>query len=742
MSVADQLRGKAWYTLILVLVGCGGGGGGGSSPAPAGEAPAPMPVGLARRPDNPLCVAPPRPGGSASVSSVDAFPASPGFSSITKILQAPGDASRWFVVEQPGRVRVFDTDDPANPRTWINVTDRVDAGGEKGLLGMAFHPNFPRTTEVYLYYSAGRNSVHESRVVRLVLDDPDEPQAIIEEVLLTIDQPYGNHNGGDIAFGPDRMLYVGLGDGGSGGDPDRTGQDTTKLLGSMLRIDVLGVPYPSPAYRIPPDNPFASEVRCGPTQNNASDCPEIYAWGLRNPWRWSFDSPTGRLWLGDVGQSAREEINLVERGGNYGWNCREGKAAFPPGNCSPGGLIDPVIDYGRDEGQSVTGGFVYRGSEIPELIGRYVFADYLTGRIWALAGDDAGGFTKELLTDTDWLISAFALDQQGELYFADRSNGRLRKLAPAGPETPDNIPDDLADTGCVAAADPTLPAAGLVPYAPNAPFWSDGADKRRWLALPNGSEAGIGTDGDIDFPNGTVLVKDFSLNGRLIETRLLMRHPDGAWAGYTYEWNDAQTAATRVRGGRLRQVDGQTWIYPSEGDCLICHTSAAGFSLGAEILQLNGELTYPSTGRTANQLRTLEHIGYFDALLPAPVESLPAMPDPADATAPLADRARAYLHTNCSQCHRPGGPTPSNMDLRYETALADMNVCNAPPAGGDLDLGGAARLVVPGDASRSVLPGRMNRRDVKGMPPLGSSVIDGDGVALVDSWIDSLAGCD
>lgn len=700
--------------------------------------------GLAQRPGNTSCLAPPRPGEGASVSTEDPFPASPGFDNITKILQAPDDDSRWFVLEQAGRVRVFDSNDPGNPRTYIDITDRVRSGGEEGLLGMAFHPDFPGTAEIYLYYltGSGNSATRKSRIVRLTLDDTDDPQSFSEDILIIIDQFAPNHNGGDIAFGPDNFLYIGLGDGGGGGDPNETGQDTTNLLGSMLRIDVLGVPFPSPGYQVPGDNPFADQSKCGSTRSNPNNCPEIYAWGLRNPWRWSFDAETEQLWAGDVGQDEREEISLIELGGNYGWDCREGSLAYESTGCAGAGFIEPVSEYPHTQGNaSITGGYVYRGSEIPELIGRYVFADYVSGRIWALQDDNQGGYVNELLIDTPWLISAFARGEDGELYFADRSNERLRRLTAGGGGNPDTIPDDLADTGCVDANNPALPAEGLVPYATNAPFWSDNAEKSRWLAIPDGSSITLNGDGDFDLPNGSVIVKNFSLSGQLIETRLLMRHPDGVWGGYTYEWNASETAATRVRGGKVRTVGGQDWIYPSEGECLQCHTSAAGFSLGPEVSQLNGDIEYPSTGITANQLTTLEHIDFFSAPLSAPAGSLPAMPDPFDNSAGLDERARAYLHTNCAQCHRPGGPTPSSMDLRYTTALSATNACDEAPASGRLGIGSAARLISPGNSQQSVIPARMSRRDAQGMPPLGSSLADTAGVALIDSWINSLQNC-
>jgi uncharacterized repeat protein (TIGR03806 family) len=301
------------------------------------------------------------------------------------------------------------------------------------------------------------------------------------------------------------------------------------------------------------------------------------------------------------------------------------------------------------------------------------------------------------------------------------------------------VPDLLSQSGCVDPADITQPYAGLVPYDLNAPFWSDGADKDRHMGLPNGTTILVGADGDWAFPPGTVIVKNFRLNGQLIETRHLMRHPDGAWAGYTYEWNAAQTEATRVRGGKTVDVGGQDWIYPDEAECLQCHTVVAGVALGPETAQLNKDFTYPQTGRTANQLHTLDAVGMFAAAIGDPA-TLPAMPDPMDAAADLGDRARAYLHTNCAQCHQPGGPTPVNIDLRYTTALADTNACDALPQAGDLGIN-MPKIITPGNAALSVLVARTNRRDVVGMPPLGSTVVDAAGVALLTDWVNGLADC-
>jgi uncharacterized repeat protein (TIGR03806 family) len=701
--------------------------------------------GLDSRPDNQTCVAPPRPTDNASVSITDPYPALPDLVQPTKLLLEPGGAGRWFVLQKPGQIVSFLPSNPGGASTYIDLTvdHPIRSNSEGGLLGMAFHPDYPATPEIFLSYTIQHSNPSMRHILsRVVLNDVNDPGAgMTELVILEVDQDFDNHNGGDIAFGPDGYLYIGLGDGGSGNDPRQRAQDTTRLLGSMLRIDVIGT---GAGYNIPPDNPFATNTKCGPGAN-ANDCPEIYAWGLRNPWRWSFDPDTGVLWAADVGQGAWEEVDIIELGGNYGWRCREGAHdTSNASDCVGGGLIDPITEYSHSLGNSITGGYVYRGDAVPELDGLYVFADYGSGRFWAARPDGQGGYENDELIDTNVNPTAFGVGPDDELYFVniDGSNGlgRVRRIDPPGSPTPDTIPEVLSATGCVDPGDITQPYSGLLPYDLNAPFWSDGADKDRYIGLPNGTTIGRSADGDFEFPNGTVVVKNFRLDGNLVETRHLMRHPDGAWAGYTYEWNQAQTEATRVRGGKVVNIAGQDWIYPSEGQCMECHTAAAGFALGPEVAQLNKDFTYASTGRTANQLETIDHVMMFTAPLPGPVNTLDALADPEDTGASLEPRVRAYLHTNCAQCHRPNGPTPSTMDLRYSTSLANTNACDALPLEGDLGIPNA-RLIAPGDSGASLIVERMQRRDSHGMPPLGSSVIDDLNVARISAWIDGLAGC-
>lgn len=718
-----------------------------SSPGGSGNPPGnPPPVttgGLDQRPSNVTCVAPDLSGGAGATIALDeVFQNLPGFNQPLGLLQAPGDSSRWFVVERTGRVRVFANvpNVSAFDNDFINLS--VSTSGEGGLLGMAFHPNFASNGEVFLSWTEGNPLV--SVVARFTSSnggltlDPGTREDVI-----TLNQDFNNHNGGDIAFGPDGNLYIGFGDGGSGGDPNGNAQDTTNLFGAFLRLDVDG----GSPYAIPPTNPFAANPVCPADHSSSTDCPEIFAWGLRNPWRWSFDSATRGLWVGDVGQGLREEIDRVELGGNYGWDCREGLIAYtgPPGGpssvCPAPSMRDPVHDYPRSDGNSVTGGYVYRGSALPALAGDYLFADYGSGRIWRLTDDGAGGWVEEELLDTALAIASFGQGNDGELYVLDIAGGGVYRIVGGGGgagSPPVGVM--LSDTGCVSSQDPRLPASGLIPYEVAAPFWSDGADKERWLALPNGTTVDRTADGDFAFPNGTVLVKHFRLAGALVETRLFMRHPSGEWGGYSFEWDALATDATLVQGGKTATIGGQDWIFPSGNDCLSCHTSAAGFALGLEVAELNHDLAYPSTGRSANQLLTLDEIGVFSAPLGDPAAQ-PALADPADFNADLEDRARAYLHTNCAQCHRPNGPTPSSMDLRFQTSLGNTLACDLAPQSGDLGLGPAARIIAPSDPDRSVLLARIEVRDVNAMPPLASNLVDTEGAALIRDWIANLASC-
>ncbi len=346
-----------------------------------------------------------------------------GFTQPLFVTPAGDGSGRLFVVEQRGRVRVVE-DGEVLDEPFLDVSDLVSCCGERGLLGLAFHPGFEENGLFYVNYTntSGNTVVAEYRAS----DDLTRADPGSGTTLLTIPQPYGNHNGGHLAFGPDGYLYIGTGDGGSGGDPEENGQDLSTLLGALLRIDVDGGAATGEAYSIPESNPFVSTEGARP---------EIWAYGLRNPWRFSFDRETGDLWIGDVGQNEWEEIDVEPSGGaggeNYGWNVMEGAHCFEPATgCDETGLVLPVLEYPHSEGSSVTGGYRYRGAALPELVGTYVFGDFTSGRIWGATENGDGGFSSEELVNAGFRISTFGEDEAGELYVADYSGGTLYKLTP------------------------------------------------------------------------------------------------------------------------------------------------------------------------------------------------------------------------------------------------------------------------------------------------------------------------
>jgi glucose/arabinose dehydrogenase len=336
---------------------------------------------------------------------------------------------RLIVHERAGRAIVVD---PATGRTDValDIGDRVLAGGERGLLGLALAPDWPADSAVYVHYSDADGDT----VVSAFTTASAEPLRIdpaSERVLLTQDQPYGNHNGGQLAFGPDGYLYVGLGDGGSGGDPLGHGQNPRTLLGSVLRIDVGRIPddgNDAPAYAIPSDNPFA---------DGTVAAPEVFAFGLRNPWRFSFDRATGELWIADVGQGSWEEVNRLDpstdAGANFGWNVAEGAHCYRVAGCSTDGMVAPVAEYGHDRGCSVTGGFVYRGRAIEGLAGWYLFSDYCSGILFGVPSDtDGSNLEPRQLLATGRNVVAFGEDADGELYLVDIGSGELVRLVAGG----------------------------------------------------------------------------------------------------------------------------------------------------------------------------------------------------------------------------------------------------------------------------------------------------------------------
>lgn len=686
--------------------------------------------GLTSRPTNSTeCIAPPAPPVASSIQLDTPFPDLPGLSSPLAMYQAPGDDAFWYVVQQTGQVIRFQNTVLVNSvSTFIDINDgRLVSGGERGLLGMAFHPGFTSNGYVYLSYT-NEDAGLVSRISRFNLDATGQVlDPASEQIVLTVSQPYTNHNGGQIAFGPDSYLYIGLGDGGSGGDPLGHGQNTSTLLGSMLRIDVGD--GTSGSYTIPQDNPFV----------NGGGEPEIFAYGLRNPWRWSFDSANGDLWAGDVGQGDYEEIDIIVSGNNYGWNIMEGSHCYNTTSCNQSGLTLPVTEYDHSLGFSVTGGYVYHGQDIPFLQGQYLYADYVTGRIWSAEKTGPDQYTSTELLDTTLNIASFAEDDNGELYVIDL-DGDIRKISADNSGRSGQIPALLSGWGCFNSTDITSFSENVIAYDINSLLWSDNADKGRFMAIPDGTIIDIDDQGRFDYPVGSVIGKNFRLNSKLIETRLMLHHesPHG-WKGYSYEWNDSETEATLLNSALDKDFSGLIWHYPSSAECDACHTRIAGGTLGPEVGQLNRSFVYPSTATEANQLITLETINVLSSPLTQEEKSTTLYA--IDNLAYSAElRARSYLHTNCANCHQPGGTGGGNMDLRFFTPFQDTRICNEAALGDTLSLNNPV-IIKPGKADESILVLRLEDLGRYRMPPLGTAVVDMQAATVIREWINGLTSC-
>jgi uncharacterized repeat protein (TIGR03806 family) len=682
------------HLAIIILFAC-------SLVTPRGEAP-----GLTR-PPNPTCIAPPRP--AAKVAVVRAFPRLHFDQPVSLV------ASRdwWFVAERRGRVWRFGKhDDVPRAELVLEISDRVDSSSEAlGLLAIALHPAFETTGILFVSYTGSGGTVVTSRVSRFVSRDggarfdDDREQSVLE-----LDQIADYHLNADLRFGPDGYLYVGFGDGGPQGDPAKHAQDRNSLKGKILRLDV-GRASP---YAIPPDNPFA----------RGGGRPEIWALGLRNPWRFAFDRKTGELWAGDVGGDRFEEIDRIVRGGNYGWNLREGRRCVQEGTCASANLIDPVLAVPHPELSSITFGLVYRGSAIPGLEGNLIYADFAAGSVW---GVDPAVVrpAPRMLNNDGHAVVAFAEDSAGEPILVDYG-GTLWRLVP-GRTSSSDVPAMLSTTGCFHRGGRPDPA--LIAYDVNVPFWSDGASKRRWFAIPDGTTIRVDRDGRFVLPIGSVVAKEFGIGSTRVETRLFVRHDDGEWAGYTYRWDASQSDATLVPSAATGTVSSwpQPWYFPHRGECLRCHRAAGGHTLGLERAQLDRPIG------NDNQLAIFERAG----LLEGPVPAGRALPS---SGATPEHRARAWLHANCSYCHRPEATGHGEMDLRFDASLAQMNVCDVTPRFGTYNIQNARR-VVPGEPGRSMLWRRMKATGNARMPPLGTLRPDDQGVALVAEWIRGLETC-
>lgn len=662
---------------------------------------------------------------------VDAFP-NLSFSQPIFLTYAPDNSNRLFVVEQGGYIRVFaNQSSTATTNLFLDISALLSyPTGEEGLLGLAFDPDYATNGFFYVYYTAPGPLRSVVARYRVSTANPNQADPSSAAIVLEFNQPFANHNGGALAFGPDKMLYIASGDGGSGGDPQNNSQMRTTLLGKMLRIN------PTVPHTIPADNPFVGQ---GASRG------EIWAYGLRNPWRFSFDRGTGKLWVADVGQENYEEVNIVNKGDNLGWRLCEGFHTYPNGDPCPAQFVPPIHEYNHSVGQSITGGYVYRGSRQPSLRGAYLYGDFVTSVIFALVHDGTRVVSNTQIATLPQNLSSFGEDQDGEVY-AIGYGGKIYRFQETGGSSNPRFPTKLSETRVFTDVANLTPNPGLIEYDVNVALWSDGAVKRRWIAVPDGQQIQFSNEGSWTFPLGTVFIKHFELETspgvrKRLETRALVHQRDG-WYGYTYKWNAQQTDADLLSTSLEENITitdsaggtrTQKWSYPSRTDCLRCHTPVSGRILGARTSQLNRDFALPAG--IDNQIRAWDHVNLFDVRTgdPAGLSKLPRLDDE---TAALESRARAYLDVNCAHCHQPGGTTPTNIDFRSSIAIESANLINVAPSSGDLGLTNPARIRAGAKASSAVWE-RMRRTDSNRMPPLATSRLDDTAIDLIGRWIDS-----
>jgi uncharacterized repeat protein (TIGR03806 family) len=764
------------------------------SPAagPAGGKPKPRPFGLDKRVPWTTSHVKGSPEPPPPYRTERAFPKLK-FNEPLDLTYAPG-TNRLFVAERWGKIYSFvNSQDVEKADLALELKGKDSRGEPMKQIIYAFtcHPKFAQNGHLYVTWIPNPEKEglpKGSRVSRFtVKGEPPVVDRASETIIF--EWPNGGHNGGCLKFGPDGHLYLVTGDGSGIADEFNIGQELGSVFAKMLRLDVDNPP-PGKAYGIPKDNPFV---------NVKGARPEVYAYGLRQLWRFSFErdgqgprdaagnpvNVVNRIYGGEVGQDLWEMIYTIKKGGNYGWSVMEGTHPFrPERKKGPTPILKPVVEHSHTDFRSITGGFVYQGKRLPELKLRYIYGDFDTGRIWAFLPSyalrkTADGKDEELirvlehreLARTTYRIVSWGEDAAAELYFLDFTGGGIHRLVKADKKDDSaRFPRKLSQTGIFASTKDHQVAPGIIPYSVNGQLWGDHTTKERFLAIPGDGKIGFdeitypqpspGAPPGWRFPDGTVLVKTFSIemergnpkSRKRLETRLLhfQKYPgtqeygDQDWRGYTYVWNDEQTDAVllpeRGKDQVLKikvgdRVVEQNYRFPSRAECTLCHTMAAKFALGVNTLQMNRDHDYG--GRVANQLATLEHIGLFTKPLPAPPEKLPRLEDFDDARHPVAVRARSYLHANCSHCHIKWGGGNAEFKLLATRPLKELGVVNVPPAHGSFGLKDA-RLVVPGAPERSVVLHRMTLTGLGRMPHIGSRVVDERAVRLVRDWIRQL----
>ena len=719
-----------------------------------------------------------------------------------KLIVVGKDGVGWAVTHEPNstdKTLFFDIRSIMHGKSGV---------GEGGISDMVFHPEFGQANSPnadYLYISYrwsptqsgtftqsptvdGYNRLSRFTVVNGQVD------LATEQLLISQFDREQWHIGMDMFFGADRFLYISVGDEGNccNGQVTNTQRLDGGLFSGVLRIDVdkdstrshpirrqptnlaknpqsNGSNWPASStqnYYIPNDNPFIAE--------DGSQLEEFYSIGLRHPWTITQDSVTQLIYAADVGQSISEEINLIQKGDNHQWAYTEGTAGglvTRPANII-GNEAPPIFSYPRTDGQAVIGAGVYRGSQFPDLVGKYLFSDFMSGKFWAAAQNGNDYDIEEIGTVSAGFpngINSYLMDTKGNVLMAKTaggliSGGKIQFLARA-----DNViispepPSTLSGTGAFTNLGLLTVHPGCIPYDMNMPFWSDNAVKSRWMCIPNDGtydttdeQIGFSQNGDWTLPIGSITIKQFDLvtdennpaAATRLETRFMVHGADG-WYGVTYRWDASGTEAYLLTVGEeetftVNTAQGQydqTWTYPDRADCLTCHNAVAGFVLGPKTRQLNKEMHYPVSGVTANQIESLNALGILNPAIPnnelsALLSSSITSVSMDDEHASLTDKARSYLDSNCASCHRPNG-VRAEFDARLITPLADQNLLygqvNEPLGLND------PSVIVPGDLSRSMIYHRTGSAGEDfSMPPLSKGLVHEEGMDLLSDWIKAL----
>lgn len=680
------------------------------------------------------------------------------FRSPVVLVTAPG-TNRLFLAELKGKIVSF-LDKPD--------VDQVDQALDLGTLrpellmfyGLAFHPKFPENRSVYVCYAQKEGVADGTRVSRFQVLPTNPPTIDPKSETILITWLSGGHNGGTLQFGPkDGYLYISTGDGAGPAPPDtlKVGQDLGSLLSKVLRINV-DHHDPGRSYRIPPDNPFVK-------QPGARG--EIWAYGFRNPWKFSFDPSTGDLWLGDVGWELWELIHRVEKAGNYGWSIVEGRQdVHPDWPRGPTPIQPPIVDHPHSEAASMTGGYVYRGPSLPDLTGVYVYGDFQTGTVWGLRYDRQNRKVLEHreLARTPLQLVSFAENHAGELLLIDHERtGQISRLTPnpeAAKARNTEFPRKLSETGLFSSVKEHTPAPGVLPFTINADAWADHARSERLLGIPATGRLSFEPEKVWGVPEGTALAKTISLEmtagdsstRKRLETQIL-HFENESWRPYTYVWNDDQTDAILLESeGKtvlLKVADAsapggkreQSYRFSGRAECRLCHNPWAGEGLkfgrqSASPLTLN-TLQIHDGDESSGRLKTWARLGLFDKALPTDLKRLKRLVNPRVGDADLTAKARSYLHANCAHCHQFGGGGSANILLSALLEPEKMLIFDVPPTQGGFGISGA-RVIAPADPDGSVLLYRASKLGSGRMPRLGSNLVDEPAIDLLTRWISSM----